>query len=179
MMDVMIMIDDHYRNRDDHYGSASSAVKSSFSSFARHHTSSSSATTHGNLRRFTERNTLRPVILSFSLKETRKNIIKYLKIMKKWPKLGTRSHPPSTSIYKPHAARLRFAPRRRGGGLEGVCRAEVDSRTAASPRGETIAVQQWQRISWSGNARRPLATLTWVKEEGEGHIAVDVLRWNL
>ena len=37
---------------------------------------------------------------------------------------------------------LRFAPRRRGGGLEGICRAEVDSRTAASPRGETIAVQQ-------------------------------------
>ena len=62
--------------------------------------------------------------------------------MKKWPKLGTRSHPPSTSIYKPHAARLRFAPRRRGGGLEGICRAEVDSRTAASPGGETIAVQQ-------------------------------------
>ena len=80
---------------------------------------------------------------------------------------------------KPQAAPLRFAPRRRGGGLEGICRAEVDSRTAASPRGETIAVQQWQRISWSGNARRPLATLTWVKEEGEGHIAVDVLRWNL
>ena len=78
---------------------------------------------------------------------------------------------------KPQAAPLRFAPRRRGGGLEGICRAEVDSRTAASPRGETIAVQQWQRISWSGNARRPLATLTWVKEEGEGHIALDVLRW--
>ena len=45
-------------------------------------------------------------------------------------------------IYKPQAAPLRFAPRRRGGGLEGICRAEVDSRTAASPRGETIAVQQ-------------------------------------
>ena len=29
MMDVWIMIDDDYRNRDDHYGSASSAVKSS------------------------------------------------------------------------------------------------------------------------------------------------------
>ena len=43
---------------------------------------------------------------------------------------------------KPQAAPLRFAPRRRGGGLEGICRAEVDSRTAASPRGETIAVQQ-------------------------------------
>ena len=43
---------------------------------------------------------------------------------------------------KPQAAPLRFAPRHRGGGLEGVCRAEVDSRTAASPRGETIAVQQ-------------------------------------
>ena len=43
---------------------------------------------------------------------------------------------------KPDAAPLRFAPRRRGGGLEGICRAEVDSRTAASPRGETIAVQQ-------------------------------------
>ena len=38
------------------------------------------------------------------------------------------------------------------GGLEGICRAEVDSRTAASPRGETIAVQQWQRISWPGSA---------------------------
>ena len=99
MTDEMIMIDDDYRNCDDHHGSASSAVKSSFSSFARHHTSSSSATTHGNLRRFTERNTLRPVIISFSLKETRKNIIKYLKIMKKWPKLGTRSHPPSSIIY--------------------------------------------------------------------------------
>ena len=43
---------------------------------------------------------------------------------------------------KPQAAPPRFAPRRRGGGLEGICRAEVDSRTAASPRGETIAVQQ-------------------------------------
>ena len=95
MTDEMIMNDDDYRNCDDHHGSASSAVKSSFSSFTRHHTSSSSATTHGNLRRFTERNTRRPVIISFSLKETRKNIIKYLKIMKKWPKLGTRSHPPS------------------------------------------------------------------------------------
>ena len=100
MTDEMIMIDDDYRNCDDHHGSASSAVKSSFSSFARHHTSSSSATTHGNLRRFTERNTLRPVIISFSLKETRKNIIKYLKIMKKWPKLGTRSHPPSKFLMK-------------------------------------------------------------------------------
>ena len=29
MMDVWIMIDNDYRNRDDHYGSASSAVKSS------------------------------------------------------------------------------------------------------------------------------------------------------
>ena len=29
MMDVWIMIDDDYRNRDDHYGSASSVVKSS------------------------------------------------------------------------------------------------------------------------------------------------------
>ena len=45
-------------------------------------------------------------------------------------------------LNKPQAAPLRFAPRRRGGGLERICREEVDSRTAASPRGETIAVQQ-------------------------------------
>ena len=43
---------------------------------------------------------------------------------------------------KPQAAPLRFAPRHRGGGLERICRAEVDIRTAASPRGETIAVQR-------------------------------------
>ena len=99
MTDEMIMIDDDYRNCDYHHGSASSAVKSSFSSFARHHTSSSSsATTHGNLRRSTERNTLRPVIISFSFKETRKNIINYQKIMKNWPKSCTRSHPPSFSF---------------------------------------------------------------------------------
>ena len=39
---------------------------------------------------------------------------------------------------KPQAAPLRFAPRHRGGGLERICRAEVDIRTAASPRGETL-----------------------------------------
>ena len=43
---------------------------------------------------------------------------------------------------KPQAAPLRFAPRHRGGGLERICRAEVDIRTAASPRGETFAVQR-------------------------------------
>ena len=58
-------------------------------------------------------------------------------------------------LNKPQAAPPRFAPRRRGGGLGGICRAEVDNRTAASPRGK----RRYFFTSCEDIARRVAATL--------------------
>ena len=97
MMDAWIMNDDDDRNRDDHvvHRSTSSTVNSSSLIIIFSVSSFAFALVDCENIVFTERNTLRPVILSFSLNETRKNIIKYLKNMEKLPKFGPRSHPPS------------------------------------------------------------------------------------